>query len=100
MTKLAIGAALAATLSFLAVSPAAAEGTNVQVGYGDLDLSSAAGAKTLARRVFAAACTRPDVLNLKNYADWQDCKENARNSAMEQLNSHNVPFDSAAFIAA
>jgi UrcA family protein len=100
MTKLALGAALAASLSFLAVSPASAQDVHVQVSYADLNLSSATGARTLAQRVFEAACVRPDVFNLRNQAKWQECKENARNSAMEQLNGQNVPFDSDAFIAA
>ena len=100
MTKLAFGPLLAASLSFLAVTPVSAQDAHVQVRYGDLNLSSPDGAKTLALRVFEAACVRPDVFNLRNHAQWQECKENARNNAMEQLNTQNVPFNSAAFIDA
>lgn len=99
MTKFAINAALAASLSLLAVAPAAAEEFTAQVTYGDIDLASPSGAKTLAQRV-DAVCTRPDIRNLQAVSSWQQCKDAARNSAMEQLNSKGVAFDSAAFIGA
>jgi UrcA family protein len=98
MTKLAIHAALAASLSLLAVAPAAAEEFTTQVTYGDLDLASPAGAKILAQRV-DAACTRPDIRDLSAVSAWQECKDTARTSAMEQLNSKGVAFDSSAFVA-
>ena len=98
MTKFAIHAALAASLSLLAVAPAAAEEFTTQVTYGDLDLASSAGARVLAQRV-DAACARPDIRDLSAVSAWQQCKDSVRNSAMEQLNSKGVPFDSAAFIA-
>ena len=98
MTKFAITAALAASLSFLAVAPASAEEFSVQVPYGDLDLASPTGAKVLAQRV-DAACQRPDIRELKAVASWQQCKDTARTTAMEQLNSKGVAFDSGAFIA-
>jgi UrcA family protein len=98
MTKLAIHAALAASFSLLAVAPAAAEEFTTQVTYGDLDLASPAGARVLAQRV-DAACTRPDIRDLGAVSAWQQCKDSVRNSAMEQLNSKGVAFDSAAFIA-
>jgi UrcA family protein len=97
MTKLPITAALAASLSLLAVAPAAAESVPVQVTYGDLDLATPAGAKMLAQRV-DAACERPDLRDLRAVSTWQECKDEARASAMEQLNSKGVSFDSAAFI--
>jgi UrcA family protein len=98
MTKFAIHAVLGASLSLLAVAPAAAEEFTTQVTYGDLDLASSAGAKVLAQRV-DAACARPDIRDLSAVSAWQQCKDAARNSAMEQLNSKGVAFDSAAFIA-
>jgi len=98
MTKFAINAALAASLSLLAVAPAAAEEFTAQVAYGDLDLASPAGAKVLAQRV-EAACARPDIRDLSAVSAWQQCKDSARNSAMEQLNNKGVAFNSAAFIA-
>ena len=98
MTKFAINAALAASLSLLAVAPAAADDFSVQVRYGDLDLASAAGAKVLAQRV-DAVCQRPDIRDLKSVSTWQQCKDAARSTAMEQLNSKGVAFDSNAFIA-
>jgi len=99
MTKFALGAIVAASVSLLAVAPAAAEEFSAQVRYGDLDLASPVGAKTLAERV-DAACERPDIRDLKAVSAWQQCKDAARTSAMEQLNSKGVAFDSAAFIAA
>ena len=100
MTKLALSAALAASLSLFATAPAAAEDFQVVDPYGDLNLSSANGATTLAHRVFDAACERPDIRDVHAVADWHECKENARNAAMDQLNSKNVPFDTQAFIGA
>jgi UrcA family protein len=99
MTKFAINAALAASLSMLAVAPAAAEDFTAQVAYGDLDLATPAGAKTLAQRV-DAACARPDIRDLKSVSAWQQCKDTARYSAMEQLNTKGIAFDSSAFIGA
>ena len=99
MTKFALSAFAAASVSLLAVAPAAAEDFTVQVPYSDLDLASASGAKVLAQRV-DAACQRPDIRDLKAVSVWQACKDAARNSAMEQLNSKGVTFDSSAFIGA
>ena len=98
MTKFAINAALAASLSLLVVALAAAEEFTVQVPYSDLDLASPTGAKVLAQRV-EAACERPDIRDLGAVSSWQQCKDSARNGAMEQLNSKGVTFDSSAFIA-
>ena len=99
MTKLAINAALAASLSLLAVAPAAAQEIAVQVPYSDLELASPAGAKVLAQRV-DSACERPDIRDLKAVSAWQQCKDSVRTSAMEQLNSKGVAFDSTAFTGA
>jgi UrcA family protein len=99
MIKFALGAAMAASVSLLAVAPAAAEDFTVQVPYSDLKLDTASGAEALAQRV-ASVCERPDIRNLKAVAAWQDCKDTARDSAMEQLNSKGIVFDSAAFIGA
>jgi UrcA family protein len=98
MTKFALSALAAASVSLLAVAPAAAEEFTVQVPYSDLDLASPTGAKALAQRV-DGACERPDIRNLKAMSAWEACKDTARNSAMEQLNSKGVTFDSSAFIA-
>jgi UrcA family protein len=99
MNKFAINAAIAASLTFAAVAPAApaaAETVAVQVPYGDLDLASPAGTKVLAQRI-DAACERPDIRDLKSVSTWQQCKDAARTGAMDQLNSKGVAFDSAAF---
>lgn len=99
MTKFALAAVAAASVSLLAVAPASAEEFTVQVPYGDLQLDTASGAQTLAQRV-TAACERPDIRNLEAVSEWQACKDIALNSAMEQLNSKGVAFDTAAFLAA
>ena len=99
MTKFAISAILAASLSLVAAAPAAAEDFSTQVSYSDLDLASPAGSKVLAQRV-EAVCARPDIRDLGAVSTWQQCKSAVRDSAMEQLNSKGVAFDSAAFIAA
>ena len=78
---------------------AAAQEIAVQVPYSDLDLASPAGAKVLAQRV-DSACERPDIRDLKAVSAWQQCKGSVRTSAMEQLNSKGVPFDSTAFAGA
>lgn len=98
MTRFALSAALAATASILAAVPAAAEEVRVQVPYADLDIASPAGAEVLAQRI-KSACERPDIRNLQAMTAWQQCKDSALTSAMEQLNSQGVPFDSAAFVA-
>jgi UrcA family protein len=99
MTKFALGAFAAAAASLLAVAPAAAEEFTVQVPYSDLDLASPTGAKALAQRV-SSICQRPDIRDLRAVAAWQQCKDIALNSAMEQLNSKGVTFDSSAFLGA
>jgi len=98
MNKYAINAAIAASLAFIAVAPAAAEPVTVQVPYSDLDLASPAGTKILAERV-DAACERPEIRDLTSFSAWQQCKEAARSSAMEQLNTKGVAFDTATFVA-
>jgi UrcA family protein len=98
MTKFAINAAIAASLAFITVAPAAAESVSVQVPYSDLDLASPAGTKVLAERA-EATCERPDIRDLKSVSTWQQCKGAVRNSAMDQLNTKGVAFDTAAFVA-
>jgi len=99
MIKLALGAFVAASVSVLTVAPAAAEEFTVQVPYSDLKLDTASGAQTLAQRV-TAACERPDIRDLKAVTAWQQCKDVALNSAMEQLNGKGVAFDTSAFLGA
>jgi UrcA family protein len=99
MTKFALSAVVAASVSLLAVAQAAAEDVSVHVSYSDLDLATPAGAKVLAQRV-DAACERPDIRDVSAVAAWQACKDSARASAMEQLNSRGLAFDSTAFIGA
>jgi UrcA family protein len=93
-----IAAALAASLSLVATAPASAEEFSIQVPYADLDLATPAGAKVLAQRV-DATCERPDLRDISAVSAWLQCKNEVRNSAMEQLNSKGVAFDSAAFLA-
>jgi UrcA family protein len=99
MTKTIFGALVAASVSVLAVAPAAAEEFTVEVPYSDLKVDTAAGAQALAQRV-SSICQRPDIRDLRAMAAWQQCKDAALNSAMEQLNSKGVTFDSSAFLGA
>ena len=88
MNTLAIKALAAASLSLLAVVPAAAEDVHATVRYGDLDIASPAGDKVLAERLEAgidAVCARPDNRDLKSAAAWQACKDAAMTDAARQL---------------
>jgi len=78
----------AASLSLIAVAPAAAQQTQASVRYSDLDLSSAAGAKALNARLLETidtVCERPDMRSLWAIPAWQACKDRAMSSALEQL---------------
>src|SRR5690606_27714665 len=86
--KIFASALAAASLSFLAVAPAAAEEVQATVYYGDLDISSAAGAETLNARLLGtikSVCERPAVLDIKANVAWNECKDAAMSSALEQL---------------
>lgn len=86
--KTLASALAAASLSLLAVAPAAAEEVQATVYFGDLDVASAAGAATLNARLLGtidALCERPRVLDLKANVAWNECKDTAMSSALEQL---------------
>lgn len=88
MNTLAIKALAAASLTLLAVAPAAAQEVQATVHYGDLDISSAAGAEVLNARLLGtvkSVCERPDIRDLKAVAAWEACKDAAMSSALEQL---------------
>ena len=87
MTKFAFAAAIAASLSCLA-APAMAEGVSVNVAYGDLDISSPAGAQVFAQRLEAGvdtACARPDLRDVKSMSVFEACKSTAVADAAQQL---------------
>lgn len=78
----------AASLSLTAALPASAQESRVTVNYGDLDLASPAGSEALFGRLVTsvrAACERPDIRDLKAVTAWEDCKDRAMSSALEQL---------------
>ncbi len=78
----------AASLSLLVVAPAAAEEVQSTVFFGDLDLGSAAGAETLNARLLGtikSICDRPDVRDMKSNIAWNECRDTAMSSALEQL---------------
>lgn len=78
---------LAAVVATLTAAPAVAQDT-VAISYADLDVTSAAGAETLAGRINAGikqACERPDMRDVKRMAEWQECKDSAMSQATEQL---------------
>lgn len=88
MKTIAIKALAAASLSLLAVAPAAAQEVKATVFFGDLDIASAAGAETLNARLLGAidaVCERPDIRDLKSNVAWNECKDAAMSSALEQL---------------
>jgi len=88
MKTIALKALAAASLSFLAVAPAAAEEVQATVHFGDLDLATATGAEALNARLLGGVktvCQRPDIRDLKAVAAWEACKDAAMSSALEQL---------------
>ena len=88
MKTIALKALAAATLSILAVAPAAAEEAHVTVSYGDLDIASPAGAEALSQRLqngIEAACGRADSRDLKVRAAQAACKDAAMTGAVAQL---------------
>lgn len=88
MRKFVVTALAALCATGLTAAPAAAEEVQVAVEYGDLDISTAAGADTLGKRIEAAvkaACNRPDNRDLRAMQAWTDCKDQAMSDAMEQL---------------
>jgi UrcA family protein len=86
MKAIAVKALAAASLSLLGTAPVAAQ--EVSVYFGDLDISTAAGAETLNVRLLSAIdtiCERPFIRDLKRMAAWSECKDSAMSSALEQL---------------
>ena len=80
----------AASLSLLAVAPAAAQDIQATVRYADLDVSSPAGAEALNTRLLGAAksvCERPSIRDLKAVAEWEACRDAVVSSALEQLSA-------------
>jgi len=94
MKKFVIIAAVAAAVA--AVPAAAQEST--QIYFGDLDVASATGAHVLGERLEAGAatvCARPDTRDLKGMAAWQECKNAAITSGVEQLASQGINVNAA-----
>ena len=88
MNTFAIKALAAASLSLLAVAPAAAQEVRATVGFADLNVSSAAGAAALNARLLGTintVCEWPDLRNLKAVTAWEACKDAAMSGALEQL---------------
>ena len=100
MNRIALAAAVAASLSCLAAVPAAAE--QVTVAYGDLDVSTATGAQVLAQRFQAGvdtACARPDMRDVKAMVEFNACKGAAVASATQQLNEAGALFGAKQLVA-
>ena len=81
--------AAAAALSTLTAMPAAAaEPVQLTISYGDLDVTSPAGAARLAQRIESrveSVCERPFMRDLKGMRDYQSCIDSARDVAAETL---------------
>src|SRR5690606_12763468 len=103
--RLSVVTVLAAlSVSGMAV-PAAAETVaaptetfSVRVNVADLDIVTPAGAAPLDKRIEAAAsdvCHKPDIRQLKQMAEWEECKASAKASALEQI-SILEPYESLA----
>lgn len=100
MNRIALFAAVAASLSCLAAAPAAAE--QVTVAYSDLNVATAAGAQVLAQRFDAgvdAACARPDIRDVQAMADFTACKNAAVTSATQQLNNAGALYGASHLVA-
>jgi len=88
MKTIAIQVLAAASLSLVAVAPAAAEQVHATVTYGDLDVATPEGAHELVTRVQASVetvCARPQTRELKIVAKWSECRDAALAEASEQL---------------
>ena len=88
MKTIAIQVLAAASLSLVVAAPASAEQVQATVVYGDLDVSSPAGAHSLVERVQASVetvCARPETRELKALATWSKCRDAALAEASEQL---------------
>lgn len=96
MTKFAITAALAASLSFVAAAPAVAapaEDIVVHIDYSDLDIATPAGAEVLGKRIAAGAesvCERPNMRDLKGMIAFEKCKDEVVSGAVEQMAAKGV----------
>jgi len=102
MNRIALAAAVAASLSCLAAAPAAADPVSVSVAYGDLDVATPAGAQALAQRFEAGvdtACARPDIRDVKAMTEFAACKSAAVSSATHQLNDAGVLFGASRLAA-
>ena len=102
MNRIALLAALAASLSTLTAVPAAAQDASVTVAYSDLDITSPAGAQTLAQRFEAgvdAVCARPDIRDVKAMSEFSACKTAAVSSATQQLNNAGALFGASRLVA-
>lgn len=93
MKTIAFAAAIAAAVSSVAIPAAAQDVVQVEVSYSDLDVASPAGVQALSARLEATAdtiCARPDNRDIKSMAVWQECKETAVQSGVEQLASKGI----------
>jgi UrcA family protein len=98
MNTIALKALAAASLSLLAVAPAAAQEVRVTVHHGDLDIATPAGAAILAERLEVgakAACGRIDPRDMKAGAALSSCREAAMQNAVEQATAKGAAIDGA-----
>ncbi len=83
-------AAAASLVAFGAIPAAAAEPVSVEIAYGDLDISTPAGAEKLADRVAASVrevCAVKESRLLKAAAAADACRDEMLASAVAQLDS-------------
>ena len=75
---------------------------SVSVRYSDLDLASGAGMATLQSRIAGAVkavCGRPDSRDLHALGDWQKCRTQAMEGAVQQLANARVNMPTLALAA-
>jgi UrcA family protein len=85
-----VGCLLAGSLGVAQAATAADEAPSVVVSYGDLDLSTADGARTLYKRISMAArdiCPSADNIDLARLAKSKACREAAIERAVNAVNS-------------
>jgi UrcA family protein len=85
-----VGSLLAGTLGIAQAQPPAQETPSVVVKYGDLDLSTSAGARTLYQRISAAArmvCPYENARELGLKAKGRECREAAIARAVSSVHN-------------
>ena len=93
VTTGSLGATVAVTSNAPIISTEG-QARTVRVQYGDLDLGSAQGQKTLSQRIHQAVdlvCFQSDPRALQQWSEYRKCMENATYSAWSQIRGPEMP---------